>query len=117
MSDEAILPEPEPEPEPAILPPAEEAAIVSAAAKLRTFEDDVFGKDAPRINGAVERGVGSPFARMTEHQKAHHAALEKLVAAEKAVADASAAHAVAEAGHAAAVKLAHDAEKAAADSE
>jgi len=96
---------------------ADAKALETAAAKLRAFEDDVFGKDVPRINGAIERGVGSAFAKMTDHQKAHHAALENLVAAEKAVADATAAHAKAHAEHAAAEKKAADAEKAASESE
>lgn len=73
--------------------------LATAAAKLRAFEDDVFGKDASRINGDVERGVGSPFAKMTDVQRAHHTALENLVKAEKAVADAGAAHAKAHADH------------------
>lgn len=73
--------------------------LATASAKLRSFEDDVFGKDASRINGEVERGVGSPFAKMTDVQRAHHTALENLVKAEKAVADAGAAHAKAHADH------------------
>lgn len=85
---------------------------VPAADRLRAFEDDVFGKTAPRINGAVERGVGSPFAEMTPHQAAHYAALEKLVAAEKTMADASGALAAAQAAHDAAAKTAADAEMA-----
>lgn len=96
---------------------ADAAALESATSKLRAFEDAVFGKDAPRINGAVERGIGSPYAGMTDHQKVHYAALERLVAAEKAVADASAAHAKAHADHAAAEKAALAAEEAAAESE
>lgn len=95
----------------------DEQAIVTAKTKLRAFEDDVFGKDAPRIDGAVERGVGSPYARMTDHQKAHYAALEKLVAAEKAHADAEAALAAAEAAHDVAEAAAVAAEKAAEASE
>lgn len=91
--------------------------VDSAKAKLRAFEDDVFGKDVSRINGEVERGVGSPYARMTDAQKAHHLALEKLIAAEKAMADASADLAKAQADHEAAVKKAADAEQAAAASE
>lgn len=86
---------------------------VAAKARLRAFEDDVLGKDAGRINGEVERGVGSPFAAMTPQQKAHHAALEQLVAAENGMADASAKLASAEAAHAAAAKTAEAAEAAA----
>ena len=79
---------------------------VSAATRLRAFEDDVFGKTAPRINGAVERGVGSPFAAMTPHQAAHYAALEKLVGAEKTMADAQAALLAAQTAHDTAAKTA-----------
>jgi|SRR6185312_1377260 len=96
---------------------ADAAALESAATKLRAFEDVVFGKDVLRISGSVERGVGSPYAKMTDHQKAHYAALERLVAAEKAVADATAAHAKAHADHEVAAKAAHDAEQAATESE
>ena len=96
---------------------ADAAALESASTKLRAFEDTVFGKDAPRINGVVERGVGSPYSKMTDHQKVHYAALERLVAAEKTVADATAAHAKAHADHEAAAKAALAAEQAAAESE
>lgn len=90
-----------------------EAQPETAKTKLRSFEDDVLGKDAGRINGEVERGVGSPFANMTPHQSAHHAALERLVAAEKGMADASAKLAEAEAAHEAAANRATAAAKAA----
>ena len=96
---------------------ADEAALESASAKMRAFEDTVFGKDAPRINGSVERGIGSPYSKMTDHQKIHYAALERLVEAEKAVADATAAHAKAHADHQAAAKAAQNAEQAAAETE
>lgn len=93
----------------------------TAAARLRAFEDTHFGKDVPRINGEVERGVGSRYADMTPHHKAHHASLEHLVRCEKAAAHASAALADAEAKHEAAKKASHEAaakaEKAATDSE
>lgn len=90
---------------------ADEATVETAKAKLRAFEDETFGADAPRINGEVERGIGSPYARMTAAQKAHHAALEHLVKAEQAMADASAALAAAQAKHEAAAKLSADAER------
>jgi hypothetical protein len=77
---------------------------VTAKAKLRAFEDDVFGKDAGRINGEVERGVGSPFAKMTGEQRRQHQALERLVVAEKKLADASAELSAAEVAHDAATR-------------
>lgn len=103
----------DPAPEPIAEP---EPAPVTAKTKLRAFEDDVFGEKVGRINGDIERGIGSPYAAMTPHQQAHYAALEKLVAAEKGMADASATLAAAEAAHAAAAKTAADAEQASADS-
>ena len=89
-----------------------ETAPVTAASKLRAFEDKTFGKDCPRINGEVERGVGSPYSRMTVPQKAHYASLEHLVKCEKAVADASADLEAAKLKHDAAVKASDDAAKA-----
>ena len=44
-----------------------------AAARLRAFEDEVLGKDAVRINGHIERGVGSHYQnpkKMTAEQRA-----------------------------------------------
>lgn len=81
-------------------------APVTAKDKLRAFEDKIFGKDAPRINGELEHGVGSPWANMTPAQKRHHHALERMVEAEQKVAEASAALAHAEADHDVAVKSA-----------
>lgn len=89
----------------------------TTADKLRAFEDEVFGKNVSRINGEVERGIGSPYAAMTEHQKVHYAALEQLASAEKSLADASAALAAAQAAHDAATKAAAVAAKANADAE
>jgi hypothetical protein len=97
---------PAPTPVPAVKAP------VTAADKLRAFEDDHFGKDAPRINGELERGVGSPYSRMTLHQKRHYESLEHLVKAEKKVADASFELETAKAKHLAAVKASDDAAKA-----
>jgi hypothetical protein len=88
------------------------SAPVTARDKLRAFEDKHFGKDVPRINGEIERGVGSPYANMTPHQKAHYASLEQLVKAEKAAADASAALADAESKHETAKKASDAADKA-----
>lgn len=88
----------------AMEPEVVETPSLSAAQRLRAFEDDVFGVKVSRINGQVERGIGSPYADMTPHQKAHYAALEALVAAEKTMADATASLADAQAKHAAALK-------------
>ena len=92
--------------------PATPTAPVTAADKLREFEDKTFGKDAPRISGELERGVGSPYSRMTPHQKRHYESLEHLVKAEKKVADASAELETAKAKHEVAVKSSDEAAKA-----
>ena len=89
-----------------------EKAPDTAVAKLRGFEDKHLGKDCSRINGEIERGVGSPYSNMKPHLKAHHASLENLVKAEQKVADASADLEAAKAKHAAAVKTSDDASKA-----
>jgi len=68
-----------------------------AADRLRAFEDEVFGKRAVRMDGKVERGVGSPYAAMTDERKAQYAALEELVLAEQRLNDATAAVGAAEA--------------------
>src|SRR5262245_11529973 len=52
--------------------------------RLRSFEDHLFGKDHVRPNGGIERGIGSPFEGLDAAHKAHHAALEELIAAETA---------------------------------
>lgn len=91
---------------------AEAAEPQSAAQRLRAFEDEVFGKDAIRINAHIERGVGSHYQdprKMTHEQRAHHAALERLVKTEQKVADTSAALAKAEVEHEAALKAADQA--------
>ena len=98
-------------------PPVDRNAPVTAATKLRDFEHEVFGRDAPRINGDLERGVGSPWANMTPYQKAHHASLEQLVKAEKAVSDASADLETARLKHDAAVKVSEAAAKAIAEAD
>lgn len=82
---------------------AAEAAIAPAAAtttadRLREFED----KFCPgaRVAGQIERGIGSAYAALSPEGKAHHAALEALIAAENEH------HAAAAAEEAAAAKLA-----------
>jgi hypothetical protein len=99
-------------PDPVAEPPAphmdllsEPAEPVTARTRLRDFEDDHLGEDAVRISGQIEKGHGSHFqTRMTHEQRVQHTALEKLVEAEKRVADTSAALASAEADHEAAKK-------------
>lgn len=74
-----------------------EAAPLSGRDRLRAFEVKVLGEDHPRPYGQIERGVGSHFSRLDAAHRAHHAALEELVAAEdehrKAGAAEDAAHA------------------------
>lgn len=95
--------DPPKDPPPAAEPEVADEAPLNAGQRLRAFEDEVFGKDVPRINGQIERGHGSMFARLTPEQKIHHVALERLVKTEAKVADASADLAKAEADHAAAM--------------
>ena len=89
-------PAPEPMPEPVVEP------ATDAAGRLRAFEDEVFGADTARIDGKVERGIGSYYQRMSDAERAHHQALEALVAAEQRLADAHAALVAADAAHEAA---------------
>lgn len=84
-----------------------------AVARLRAFEDAEFGEDCVRINDQIERGSGSPFARMSDAQKAHYAALERLVEAEQKLTDANAALSVAQSNYDAALVGVEDAVKAA----
>ncbi len=84
-----------PKPLAAPAPPPEPKS--DSAARLRRFEDEVFGKRAVRIDGKIERGVGSPYAMMSDERKAQYAALEDLVAAEQKLNDATAAVGAAEA--------------------
>ncbi len=51
--------------------------------RLRAFEDRVLGEDVVRIDGKVERGIGSKFSLMDDVKKAEHAALERLIEAEQ----------------------------------
>lgn len=87
-------------PEPEVL---DEPVRLTAKERLRAYEDEVLGEKAVRISGHIERGSGSHFqTKMTDDQRAHHAALERLVEAEQKLADAGAALASAEAAHRAA---------------
>jgi hypothetical protein len=73
-----------------------------AAARIRAFEDEHFGKDAVRIDGKIERGSGSPFASMSDEDRKKYEALERLVVAEQKLADAHAALIASDAAHEAA---------------
>jgi hypothetical protein len=100
-------------------PPTHEPVVESehtpATARLRAFEDEHFGPDAVRIGGEIERGSGSPFAALNDKERAHYAALEKLVVAEQKRSDSAAAVAQAEADHAAAMAAVEQAEADAAE--
>jgi hypothetical protein len=87
----------------------------TAAARLRAFEDERFGEDAVRIGGHIERGSGSPYAAMSEPDKLHYTALERLVVAEQKFNDAAALAAQAEADRAAAEEHLSACEKSADD--
>ena len=62
----------------------------STEERLRAFEDKVLGAGTPRHQDKVERGHGSPFAKLDDQHKAHHAALESLIEAERAHTEATA---------------------------
>lgn len=92
-------------PEPEVEPLAEPETESSAADRLRAFEDEKLGEGTPRFNGQIEKGHGSFFKDdkiFTDADRAHHAALERLVEAEKQLAEAHAALADAEDSYAAA---------------
>lgn len=56
---------------------------LTAADRLRAFEDAHLGKDVQRLNGHIERGSGSRFSSLKARERAHHAALEALIKAEE----------------------------------
>ena len=87
----------------------------TAKTKLRGFEDAHFGRDATRINGEVERGIGSRFGSMSPTKAAEYAALEALVKAEDDIADSSAALEQAKRDHDVALKRLAAAQKASVD--
>ena len=64
----------------------------------------MLGKDAVRIDGKIERGVGSPYANLTDEQRRQYEALERLAMAEQNLANAKGALIQAEADHIEAVK-------------
>src|SRR5581483_6312654 len=84
----------------------EKVQDLSAAQRLRAFEDEHFGKEAVRINGRIERGSGSPYQAMAQKNPELHRqyqALDHLIVAEKKLEDARALLAQAESDHAAAL--------------
>ena len=122
MADDTTLPHPTPAaptPSPSSFgglgtKPAEKAPD-TAKTKLRGFEDAHFGRDATRINGEVERGIGSRFGSMSPTKAAEYAALEALVKAEDDIADSSAALEQAKRDHDVALKRLAAAQKASVD--
>lgn len=89
--DDDTLPnafDPAPEPEPMLHAPEPET---DAAARMRAFEDQHLGADAPRIDGQIERGTGSAYSQLSPVRHRHYEALERLVASEQKLADAHAA--------------------------
>lgn len=83
----------------------------STEARLRAFEDAHLGEDHLRMNDKIERGVGSHFSRLSDKHKAHHAALETLIAVEKEHQVASAAEEAAHTKLEAAINRAAETEK------
>ena len=63
----------------------------STEERLRAFEDKVLGAATPRHQDKVERGHGSPFSKLNDQHKSHHAAMESLIEAERAHTEATAA--------------------------
>lgn len=80
--------------------PVKEPEPVDAKTKLRDFEDAKLGDDAVRIEGKIEKGHGSKFSNLSHAEKAEHAALEKVVEAERHLSEATAKLGVAQAHHA-----------------
>lgn len=81
-------PKPAPAPAPAPEPAAETGP--TPAERLRAFENEKLGPDAPRHAGKIEMGHGSPFKNLSDEDKAQYAALEEVVAADAAVSTAHA---------------------------
>jgi len=106
MADDTQTGKPKVEPkiQPPPPPPVKPAApATGATSRLRAFEDEHFGEDCVRINDQIERGVGSPYAAMTDEQKAHYVALEALVEAERKGNEANAAMSLAKSNYDAAL--------------
>lgn len=97
---------PKVQPAPVAEPVAAPAEPEDAQQRLRDFEDKNVGVDAVRVEGKIERGIGSKFSLMSEEQRAEHAALERLVEAEQNLLRATAALAEAKAEFTAALEAA-----------
>jgi hypothetical protein len=104
------LPQAEPEPEPVEQEPEPEHP--STHSRLRAFEELILGPDHVRPHDKIERGIGSPFSMLSAQHKAHHAALEALIAAEAEHKTASAAEEAAHAKLEAAIARATETEEA-----
>lgn len=102
MTDEIIAAEPHIEDTASNHFEAEPAEPMTAADRLRAFEDEHFGEKCVRINGLIERGSGSPYAAKPELH-AQYAALQRLIETEQQLADAHAALMVADDNHQAAL--------------
>ena len=96
-------------PEP-MLGKAHDMEPTPARDRMRAFEDEHLGEDVPRIEGQVERGVGSTYHKLSDARKRHYEAIEAMIVAEDAVADARAKLAVAESNLAEAAAAADRAE-------
>lgn len=89
----------------------EQSEPASAAQRLRSFEDEHLGEDAPRFQGKLERGHGSLFQRLPPEKRKAHELIEKTAETEQKLNDARAAVAVAENEHNTAVAAAEDASR------
>lgn len=74
-----------------------------AAARLKAFEDKHLGDDAVRIGGHVERGVGSPWSRLSPARHREYEAIEKVVETERKLGEAHTALVQADVDHEAAM--------------
>lgn len=62
------------------LPTADE---ITTAHRLREFENKMFGDGHARHGGQIEKGKGSAWESAEPNVRAHHAAIEELIAAEQ----------------------------------
>lgn len=100
MSDETpFLAEGQKDDQVKFAPEPQEPSADLGADQMRAFEDQHFGKDAVRINGQIERGHGSKFNDLHPAHRREHAALERLIAAEKKLGEAEGALSIAQSDH------------------
>jgi hypothetical protein len=55
---------------------------LSARQRLRNLEDAVFGEDAVRVGGKIERGSGSAYYALDPITRANFDAIDRLIEAE-----------------------------------